>query len=169
VQAAEVLTTLKGLGVRAWAEGEKLVVEPGSRVPAALVPEIRRHKAEILVLLAGKAEGEHRQCRYRQVYPGPGPGEGELAEMERRVNREGSVLCWAEILDDFVAFHRDDVDPASLPPDFVPYSLEELTHLFREDGEPLSINALRLVHQAKKMGGRVTGDYSDQGDKTEGS
>jgi hypothetical protein len=50
--AAEVIEILQGLGVKVKAQGGKLLLEPGSRVPSDLVPEIRQHKQEILEMLA---------------------------------------------------------------------------------------------------------------------
>jgi hypothetical protein len=42
---------LDELGISARAKGDKLRVEPGSKVPPELVSEIRQHKREILQLL----------------------------------------------------------------------------------------------------------------------
>ena len=47
-----ILKRLGELGISARASGDKLRVEPGSKVPPELVPEIRRYKQEILGLLA---------------------------------------------------------------------------------------------------------------------
>ena len=46
-----ILKRLDELGISARASGDKLRVEPGSRVPPELVREIRQHKQEILELL----------------------------------------------------------------------------------------------------------------------
>lgn len=46
-----ILKRLDELGISARASGDKLRVEPGSRVPPELVPEIRQHKQGILELL----------------------------------------------------------------------------------------------------------------------
>ena len=51
MQAAEILTALQDVGATAWISGDKLLVEPRSRVPDDLVPEIKSHKAEIMALL----------------------------------------------------------------------------------------------------------------------
>ena len=75
----------------------------------------------------------------------------------RRVKEEGYVLLWCEVLRDLVAFHRDDVDPATIPAEFVPYSEEELCYLFPEDEHAMSENALRLIHKAKVKGARISG------------
>jgi hypothetical protein len=150
VSAADVLDRLAELGITARTSGENLLLEPGSKVPPDLLVEVRAHKAEVLALLRREAVGP--LDGYRQVYAGDAPGTDELAELEERVNREGFVLCRSMALEDFVVFHRDDVDPATLPPGFVPYSVQELERLFG-DGTEVAASTLRLIHQAKKLGG----------------
>ena len=56
MDAAQVVETLRNLGVSLKAEGSKLLMEPGSRVPPDLVPDIRRRKQEILDLLADSSQ-----------------------------------------------------------------------------------------------------------------
>jgi hypothetical protein len=53
-----ILKRLGELGISVRASGDKLRVEPGSKVPPALVPEIRRYKQEILDLLASPGDGD---------------------------------------------------------------------------------------------------------------
>ncbi len=65
-------------------------------------------------------------------------------------------MLWSDVLRDLVVFHRDDVDPATIPPGFVPYSEDELQHLFGEDGAEPPLNALRLIHAAKKTRAIIT-------------
>ena len=50
--ATEILTALQEVGATARVNGDKLLVEPGNRVPAELVPEIREHKLEIMELVS---------------------------------------------------------------------------------------------------------------------
>ncbi len=50
--AAEVLDRLTALGITAQTSGEKLLLEPGSKVPPDLLAEVRQHKADLLTLLA---------------------------------------------------------------------------------------------------------------------
>ena len=50
--ATEILTALQEVGATARVNGDKLLVEPGNRVPAELVPEIREHKFEIMELVS---------------------------------------------------------------------------------------------------------------------
>jgi hypothetical protein len=51
MQAAEILSTLHRLGITAYTNGDKLVCEPGSKLPPDLIPEIRQHKAELMALI----------------------------------------------------------------------------------------------------------------------
>ena len=118
-------------------------------LPSALLAELRRHKDEIRAKLAKR--------RYRPVFPHPDQRDDELKDLVRRVEEEGYVLLWSNVLQDRVAFHRDDVDPATIPTGFIPYSEEELCYLFPEDEHATSENALRLIHKAKAKGARISG------------
>ena len=125
------------------------VRRPQGPLPSALLAELRRHKDEIRAELAKR--------RYRPIFPHPAQRDDEMTELERRVEEEGYVLLWSNVLEDLVAFHRDDVDPATIPAGFVPYSEEELRHLFPEDEHVPSENALRWIHAAKTTGWRISG------------
>ena len=57
----------------------------------------------------------------------------ECTDLERRVQDEGFVLCYADVLNDRVAFHLDDLDLTAIPSGFMPYSLSELALLFGPD------------------------------------
>ena len=117
-------------------------------LPSDLLEELRKHKDEIRRELA--------RCQCEDVYSHPDQRDYELMELVRRVGEEGYVLLWCEVLRDLVAFHRNDVDPAAIPAGFVPYSEDELRHLFDEDGAQPSPDALRLIHKAKTVGAIVS-------------
>ena len=53
--AAAVLSRLHGLGVVVVARGESLALRPASAVPAALLAEVKLHKAGVLAMLATAA------------------------------------------------------------------------------------------------------------------
>ena len=93
--------------------------------------------------------------RYRLRYPEGQASQQELAEIETRVRKEGFVLLWGHVLEDFVAFYRDEEARSKIPPGFVPYSEAELWELFGEGKSQPSQQTLRLIHEAKKQGGRV--------------
>ena len=157
MDAAAVLERLEGLGVSVTLRGDTLVVRPGSSVPEDLVPEVRAHKPEIVERLRRR----DTELGYRQEFPDGHADDSELAEMVRRVEEEGVCLVWALALEDFVAFYGSEADLENVPPDFVPYSETELLKLFAPVQEDISINALRLIHAAKKKGARVTGVEPD--------
>jgi hypothetical protein len=49
---ADLMNQLRGLGVTVCAEDGELVIRPGNKVPPALVPELKEHKAALLSLLS---------------------------------------------------------------------------------------------------------------------
>jgi hypothetical protein len=61
--AAEMIHTLESLGISVQAEGSKLLLEPGSLVPADLIPQIRLYKSEILELLAAPDPSDDAAAR----------------------------------------------------------------------------------------------------------
>ena len=109
------------------------MLEPASRVPKELMNEIKQYKDDLLDVL---------------------PKDAELDDIVRHVREDGYVLLWSNVLEDSVAFIHDDFDPVRLPHGFGPYTLSELSKLFA-DGS-LSADSLRLIHVAKKHGGKVT-------------
>jgi len=132
MNATQVLEKLKEHHISVTLKGSDIVVSPASKIPSELKSQIRANKPEIVAHL-------------------------ELTELERRVQVEGYVLCHCRELNDYVAFHGDDVDPATMPSDFVPYSLTELSYLFGDAGNPPPIDALKRIHQAKKTGAVING------------
>ena len=56
MKATDVLDRLTELGVTAYATGEKLLLEPGSKVPPHLLVEVRQNKAEIVARLRRRTE-----------------------------------------------------------------------------------------------------------------
>jgi hypothetical protein len=94
---------------------------------------------------------------YRLKYSSHQPTTEELEEIVARVHgEEGYVLLWSTVLQDLIAFYRDEEAKSKIPPGFVPYSEAELTELFGEGKPPLSEHTLRLIHEVKKHGGQVT-------------
>jgi hypothetical protein len=149
MEATAILDKLHSLGIGVTVSGDKLRLEPGSSVPKELVEELKAHKPEVLCLL--KLRG------YRLRYPGNQVTDQELTEIEARVERDGYVLLWSNALNDFVAFYKTEADREKIPPVFVPYSLAELDCLFGHGKPPAS---LKLIHEAKKLGGRVVDNES---------
>jgi hypothetical protein len=88
-QAREIINTLGNLGVTIHVQGEDLVLAPKSKVPPALVPEIRQRKAEILSLI----------CQ-----PEKPVGDGQLPPLDRPPTNEMELRRLIDYLDDPVAF-----------------------------------------------------------------
>ena len=133
----------------------KLIVDVPEGFPDALVQRLRVNKQEIIHHI--------NKGRYEPAYLHPNQRDYELMELVRRVEEEGYVLLWSNVLGDLVAFHRDDVDPAAIPAGFVPYSDDELHCLFGDDGVKRSPDALRLIHAAKRSGVAMPGSAEDEG------
>lgn len=148
MDAITILDRLDNLGVSVRVAGDRLQLEPGSRVPAELIDELKAHKQEIILKLKG----------YRQKYPDVEVTDQELDEIAERVRTEGYVLLWSNVLCDLVVFYKNEEARRKIkvPPGFVAYSVNELRELFgNRKGSP-SQGALRLIHEAKKDGAKVT-------------
>ncbi len=155
MEALEVLERLAALGVRAEVAGDRLRLTPGSRAPLDLVEALRQYKAQVIALL--QAPPGESQPVPRAIPPVPPPPKNPLAhakEIARRVRERGLCLLWSEVLEDYIAFVRDEEGAARVPPGYVIYTLRELEDLF---SKPLSREMLRAVHNAKKVfeGSRV--------------
>ena len=100
---------------------------------------------------------------YHLKYPDSQTTEQELREIEARVHKEGFVLLWSHVLEDFVAFYSDEESRGKITPGFVPYSEDELWELFGEGKPHPSQQTLRLIHEAKKQGGRTIPDFPKPG------
>lgn len=160
---AEVLEFLDGLGVMLEISGDKLLLIPGSLVPPDVVEELRQHKSEVINILKaqGSIESTNLPRNYRFKYPDAHITDQELSEIESRVLTEGYVLLWSNVLQDLIAFYKHEDDKKRIPSGFVPYSDDELWELFRPAESPRHKQKLRLIHEAKKGGAKVTGTQSE--------
>ena len=131
----------------------KLIVDVPEGFPDALVQRLRVNKQEIIHYI--------NKGRYEPAYLHPNQRDYELMELVRRVEEEGYVLLWSNVLEDLVAFHRDDVDRAAIPSKFVPYSDDELRRVFGEGKPDVTESTIRLLHKAKTLGATITGSYKD--------
>ena len=132
-----LIEQLNDLGVSMAAEGETLVLEPAELVPAELIDDIRLHKPELI----NKVPPRH-------------PLDSELSEIVRQVRVKGYVCLWSTVLEDNIAFVDDILEDDLRPEGFVIYSLGELSKLFGDSS--LSADSLRMIHTAKKYGGKIT-------------
>ena len=154
-QPADLVEQAKAMGAIFEVTTDGVTVRrPQGPLPSSLVAELRRHKDEIRAELAKR--------RYRPDFPHPAQRDDEMTELVRRVEEEGYVLLWCEVLRDLVSFHRNGIDPATIPAVFVPYSDDELRHLFGQDGTQPSPDGLRLIHAAKQAGVVITDSTQDE-------
>jgi len=138
LDADTLIRRLDALGITMKVSGRSLELRPGSRVPRNLHDEIRRHKLDLLNRLA------------RQ------PSDSELIELVRTVNAQGYVLLWSNVLRDTIAFVKSYEDAGSVPRHFTIYTVDELMEIFGD--QTPSPSSLKLIHEAKKHGGRITGE-----------
>jgi hypothetical protein len=105
MQAAEILDTIQKLGIAVYINDDKLVCEPGSRLPPALKPEIRRCKSQIMALLSGPASSRTA-------------GDGRLPPLGRPPETEMELRRLMDYLGDPAAFSlwfqrlMEQTDPA---------------------------------------------------------
>ena len=143
-------------------------LDPGKHSPA--IPAIPATRDE------QNSENSRNSSGVPPEHEGPGGPEGyrlkypehdqatdaELADLEEQVNTTGYVLLWSNLLADFVAFYRDQSDLPRIPDCFVPYSEREIWELFGDRETDPSPNGLRLIHEAKKQGGRVLSEEEQE-------
>ena len=86
-QAIQLLEQLKSCGVSVSVDQDELVLRPGNKVPADLLPEVRQHKAGIIEQL-------------RAV------GDGQLPPLDRPPQNEQELRRWMDYTADPEAFAR---------------------------------------------------------------
>lgn len=101
MDVTEVLHRLSALGITARASGEKLLLEPGSKVPPALLREVRAHKDEILSHL-----------RHPMVGGGNLPPLDRPPETEQELRRLIDHLADPELFTRWLEWAMNRVDPA---------------------------------------------------------
>ena len=134
-----IISRLDALGVTMTASGSRLDLRPGSSVPGDLQVAVRLYKLDLIDRL-----------------PPELPDDAELVEIVGRVWDQGYVLLWSNVLSDFVAFVRTDEDAKAVPRYFTVYNLAELLEVFGDEAP--SPSALKLIHNAKKYGGKIISD-----------
>ncbi len=150
--ATTILERATELGISLRVEGENIRYKPKEAAPPDFVEDLRQHKAEVIQELTA-------------MPPVPLPPENPVAEAKRvpRIVRErGVCLLWAEAVKDYVAFALNEEEARKVPPGYVVYTLTELEALYGPGKKAPSLARLRMIHQAKKLGGRVVGDEQDK-------
>ena len=154
MKVKELLGRLEELGITVSINGDRLRLEPGSKVPRQLAEALRKNKSEVLAFL--RARPDTLQSRYCFTCPGLDEHRDiELTQISQVLAEQGMVLLWSTELGDFIAFYTSEADLEKVPPGFVPYSSHELWELFGNSKSTLSKNGLLLIHQAKKLGAHV--------------
>jgi len=105
MSAETVIQRAKRLGVTLTVVEDRIRCSPKSAVPPDFIEVLRLHKSEVIERLRRQAE-DNLSKRYQQMFQGEGLINEELAEIRRRVEADGYVLCHSVLFDDFVAFHR---------------------------------------------------------------
>jgi hypothetical protein len=147
--AVAVLEKAKALGISVTSSGNKILLEPGSKVPAELVQSIRQHKGEILAILTRPKLVE-------------GTSRWHAEQIAQAVRKEGICIFWSEVFREMVAFVQDDTYRPRVPCGIVTYTQQELTELFGGNRSP---KALRLIFEAKRNGGQVRDCHNDRGNE----
>jgi hypothetical protein len=65
--AHDLLSTIEGLGVKAWVEGDKVVVKPVNHLPEGIIAAIRRLKPQLHELLLHRTSST--QWGQEQTFP----------------------------------------------------------------------------------------------------
>lgn len=78
--------------------------------------------------------------------------QAEATEISRLMAVSGYAIVWSEILGETIAFARDDAAAAQVPGGIVCYTRSELEKVIGTGAD-----TLRLIHEGKKHGARVTG------------
>lgn len=140
MNAEAVISRIRDLGISLRVDGDKLKYAPKSAMSPELLTALRSQKSEIMAHLQGRP------------LLADGPPEWHAEQIARCVAQEGICVFWSELFGEIIAFIRAESDRQRVPAQIVAYTCEELRHLFREDADEAT---LRLVHEAKKLGGVV--------------
>ncbi|MEQ8817867.1 MAG: hypothetical protein RLO51_16320 [Thalassobaculum sp.] len=85
MSAADVMRLVQATGIRVEAEGDDLILEADREPPAAVLEAIRRHKFEILDLLAangGRTAGDWQAFFAERARAAQSPGRRSIGEAE---------------------------------------------------------------------------------------
>jgi hypothetical protein len=150
--AVELLEKVKALGVTLTRSDDKLLLEPGSKVPQDLIRAIRAHKNEILSILARPKLAE-------------GSPQWHAETIAKAVEREGVCIFWSQLFAEMIAFIKDDTFKSRVPCGIVSYTSQELKELFGNGKPELTAKDLRLIHEGKKTGGGHIISHEPKGSK----
>ena len=160
MDAETIIRQAHDLGITLRPAGDRIEYAPKELAADDFVESLRRYKTAILEHLREDLVSGARgwdDPKHSRI-------DAEALEIAHRVQEFGCVLVWSPLLEDLIAFYRTREDLPKVPPGFVPYSEAELRHLFGWVVDAPSLDQLKLVHQAKKLGARVIGSEPLPGD-----
>ena len=137
-EVRRVLDQCRALGIilEPSADGKHLDLHYQAPPPEDLRQLLKAHKKEIISQLKPQTPLWHAQ---------------RIAEA---VQKEGVCLFWSDVLQEVIAFAKDDKQ--SVPAGFVTYTSAELKELHKGKAT-IAPQTLRMIHAAKKAGGKVVG------------
>ena len=138
-EVRRVLNQCKALGIilEPTPDGEHLDLHYQAPPPEDLRQLLRAHKKEIMALLR------------------PQPPQWHAERIAAAVTREGVCLFWSDVLQEVIAFAKDDKQ--SVPAGFVTYTSAEPNELHKGKAT-IAPQTLRMIHAAKKAGGKISKD-----------
>jgi len=118
-------------------EDGRLVIDSPEPLPDDLRRELREHKPEIIALL-----------RVR-------PPEWHANALNKAFRRDNFCIFWSDLFGEAIAYIRDESFRSKIPGNIVCYTGDELREMFGEGKPSLPPATKRLIHEAKKHGGKV--------------
>ena len=85
--------------------------------------------------------------------------------IEERLEKNGYVLLWSDVLMDYVAYYKTPEDLEKIPSHYICYSDNELRLMFGDN--PVSERTLKTIHMAKKITRFEVTDVTDYKDGEE--
>lgn len=126
-----------GIVLEPTPDGEHLDLHYCLPPPEGLRQLLRAHKQEIISQLKPQSPQWHAQ------------------RIAQAVLTEGVCLFWSDMLQEMIAFIRDETFRGAVPAGVVAYTSDELWEPYGTDRPPASAHTLRMIHEAKRAGGRV--------------
>ena len=144
-EVRRVLAQCKAMGIilEPSPDGEYLDLHYQAPPPDELRQLLKTHKQEIISLLK------------------PQPPLWHAKKVAEAVRREGVCLFWSEVFQEVIAFIREERYRSKIPGGIVVYTLAEIEELYGEGKPKIPPETLKMIHEAKRHGGKVTEYGSD--------
>lgn len=84
----------------------------------------------------------------------------EVVQITRLMQSQGWALVWSDVLGEAIAFAQDDASAVQVPGGIIVYTRSELEQIMGKGHPP---DMLRLIHEGKKHGGKITSGSSGNG------